>query len=313
MSQRPKALFFGTPDFAVPILHATAHIADIVAVVTQPDQPKGRGHRVAHSAVFSAAEALHIPVMTPEKLDGPTINSLKALSPDVAVLAAYGVILPKELLAIPPKGFVNVHPSLLPQHRGASPVAGAILNNETTTGVTLIVLDEKMDHGPVIAQESIVIEPHEHRPSLERRCADLGATLLKKSLLPYLDGSIVPREQEHHKASYTRMLKRENAAINWTDDAARIERDIRAYDPWPGTVTTWEGTTFKVLDGRAERYRASPRGTVGEVILVDGKPAVVCGVDMLVLTTVQPASGKPMDALAFACGHRSFVGSTFVS
>ncbi len=313
MSTRPKALFFGTPDFAVPILHATARIADIVAVVTQPDQPKGRGHRVAHSAVFTVAESLHIPVMTPEKLDGPTIDSLKALSPDVAVLAAYGLILPKQLLDVPAKGFVNVHPSLLPKHRGASPIAGAILDNETSTGVTLIVLDEKMDHGPILAQEPITIEPHEHRPSLERRCAELGAKLIGSTLLPYLDGLIVPRPQEHHKASYTRLLKRENANINWTDDAARIERDIRAYDPWPGTVTTWERTTLKILDGRAERYRASPRGKVGAVILVDGKPAVVCGVDMLVLTTVQPANGKPMDAAAFANGHRTFVGSTITS
>lgn len=313
MSTRPKALFFGTPDFAVPILQATARIADIVAVVTQPDQPKGRGHRVAHSAVFTAAESLHIPVMTPDKLDGPTIESLKALSPDVAVLAAYGLILPKTLLDVPSKGFVNVHPSLLPMHRGASPIAGAILNNETATGVTLIVLDEEMDHGPIIAQESIAIEPHEHRPSLERRCAELGATLLEKSLLPYLDGTIVPQAQEHHKASYTRRLSRENANINWTDDAARIERDIRAYDPWPGTVTTWEGVTLKIIDGRAERYRASPRGKVGEVIMHDDKPTVVCGVDMLVLTTVQPANGKPMDAAAFARGHRSFIGSVLTT
>lgn len=309
MSAKPKTLFFGTPDFAVPVLQATARIADIVAVVTQPDQPKGRGHRVAHSAVFTAAESLHIPVMTPEKLDGPTIDALKALSPDVAVLAAYGLILPKALLDVPTKGFVNVHPSLLPKHRGASPIAGAILNNETTTGVTLIVLDEEMDHGPIIAQESIAIEPHEHRPSLERRCAELGAALLEKSLLPYLDGTIVPRAQEHHKASYTRRLSRENANINWTDDAARIERDIRAYDPWPGTVTTWEGATLKILDGYAERYRASPRDKVGEIIIHDNTPAVVCGVDMLVLTTVQPANGKPMDATAFARGHRAFVGN----
>ncbi len=309
MIRRPRALFFGTPDFAVPILHATAAIADIVAVVTQPDQPKGRGQKSAHSAVFSAAESLHIPILTPTRFDDATTKALTALAPDIAVLAAYGNIIPQHVLDIPRKGFINIHPSLLPKYRGAAPIAGAILNDDETTGTTLIVLDDEMDHGPIIAQETLAIEPHEHRPSLEKRCAELGAKLISSALVPYLEGSIEPKAQVHHLAIYTRQLARENAHINWTDDAARIERDVRAFDPWPGTVTTWEGATLKIIDGHAERYRTSPRGKIGEVIMHDEQPAVVCGVDMLVLTNVQPANGKPMDAAAFARGHRTFVGN----
>ena len=254
MIRRPRALFFGTPDFAVPILHATAAIADIVAVVTQPDQPKGRGQKSAHSAVFSAAESLHIPILTPTRFDDATTKALTALAPDIAVLAAYGNIIPQHVLDIPRKGFINIHPSLLPKYRGAAPIAGAILNDDETTGTTLIVLDDEMDHGPIIAQETLAIEPHEHRPSLEKRCAELGAKLISSALVPYLEGSIEPKAQVHHHAIYTRQLARENAHINWTDDAARIV-DVEAGGRFHG-----RGVRFRVRAGVLAAALDSARG-----------------------------------------------------
>lgn len=305
----PRAVFFGTSSFAIPILDATASVADVVAVVTQPAQPAGRGGRVTPSAIETAARNHALKVYTPSRLTPDVIATIAALTPDVAVLAAYGKIIPASLLTVPRHGFVNVHPSLLPKYRGAAPVAGALLDNLTETGTTIIKLDDELDHGPVIAQSSLPIEPHEHRPALEQRLAALGATLLSASLPQYLRGAVTPTPQKHHLASYTRPFSREQASIVWSDDAARIERDIRAYDPWPGTVTTWDGALLKILDGVAIRYREPKREQPGTVIRYDGHPCVVCGVDVLRLTTVQPANGKRMDARAFAHGRPAFIGS----
>ncbi len=307
MTKRPRILFFGTPEFAVPSLEAVHGIAEIAAVVTQADAPSGRGQREGASPVRERASALNVPVLTPQRLDEAFWVQIQRLQPDVAVLAAYGKILPPPLLEIPSKGFLNVHPSLLPKHRGASPVAGALLAGDHEAGVTIIVLDEALDHGPIVAQDSLVIEPHEHRPSLERRLARLGATLLTSSLLPYLAGERPPRPQDHAQATFTKILKREQAVIDWRRSADEIERRIRAFDPWPGTTTEWRGTRLKILDARIHHQMAKQRP--GTVMMFNQTPAVVCGHDLLVLTTLQLPGKPPTDALAFSRGYADFVGS----
>ncbi|MBI4426405.1 MAG: methionyl-tRNA formyltransferase [Candidatus Kerfeldbacteria bacterium] len=307
MNRRPRAVFFGTPSFAVPILEALGGVAEIAAVVTQPDQPAGRGQNRQPSPVNRRARELGVPVLVPAKLDHEFIYQFNAGKPDLAVLAAYGKILPLAVLAVPPKGFVNVHPSLLPRHRGPSPVAATLLAGDPVTGVTLIVLDEEMDHGPIIAQQTINIGPHEHRPALERRLANLGANVLRQALLPYCHGWLQPQPQNHALATFCKLLKKTEAPLTWKEPADMLERKIRAFDPWPGTHTSFNGRRLKILDAEARaESAANPPGTV---IIDDETPTVVCGAGQLRLKSLQLAGQKPTAAVAFAHGHRDFVGA----
>ena len=225
-----------------------------------------------------------------------------------AILAAYGKILPIELLSIPAHGFLNIHPSLLPQYRGSSPVVGALLSGDTETGVSLICLDAKMDHGPIIAQEKTQILPTEHRSELELRLAKLGGKLVTQSLLPYLDGTLQPIAQIHADATYTKLLNNTDARLDWTNSATVIDRRVRALDPWPGTKTIFQGQPLKILAGRpaTENIAHSPAGTV---INYKSQPAVVCGEGVYLLEKIQVASGKPTNAVDFCRGHRDFIGS----
>ncbi|MBI4092745.1 MAG: methionyl-tRNA formyltransferase [Candidatus Kerfeldbacteria bacterium] len=307
MIEKTRVIFFGTSAFAVPVLEALSAVADIRLVITRPDAPAGRGKNLQSSPIRARAESLNLNVLTP----GPVNNSdfykvIDNAQPEAAVLAAYGKILPLELLRIPAKGFLNVHPSLLPRHRGPSPISGAILAGDAQTGVTLILLDQEMDHGPVIAQRSITIEPHEHHPSLEQRLAMLAAEMLQSSLLPFLEGRITPQTQNHDQATFTKLLKRQDGLIDWSQEAATIAKQIRAYDPWPGTATQFHNQPLKILDGRAVDGQASePAGTVINHL---GQPAFVCGRGLLTHIMVQPANGKPMTAADFANGQRDFIG-----
>lgn len=309
MSERPRVAFFGTPSFAVPILEALHRTADVELVVTQENKQKGRGLRAQASPVRRWADERRLAVITPRRLSDPEfLAAFRAVRPDVAVLAAYGKIVPESVLSVPPHGFVNIHPSLLPRHRGAAPVAAAILAGDAMTGITLIRLDVELDHGPIIAQEAIPVEPHEHRPSLERRLAVQGAAMLECLLLPYLKSNATLREQDHRRATYTKQLARDDGRVDWRDAAETIERKIRAFDPWPGTFTAFTGTLLKILDGVAVRgaTRTWPAGTV---IDHSGLPAVVCGSGLLQLTSVQTPGGAAMSAAAFVRGRRTFIGA----
>lgn len=308
MSSRPRSIFFGTPEFSVPIAAAADAVTEIVAVVTQPDAPSGRGHDVQASAVKRWAQERGLPVLEPKRLRDPEwLTSIRSLEPEVAVLAAYGKILPPELLAIPPHGFVNIHPSLLPRHRGPSPVAGALMAGDAVTGVTLMILDDQMDHGPIIAAATTDILADEHRPQLEARLANIGAELLKEKLTEFLDGRIPVHAQDHNQATYTNLLKREEGVIDWQQSAELLARRIRALDPWPGTRTTWLGRQCKVLSGVPRE--GSEDTPIGTVVDNNGQPAVVCGKGQLILGDIQIGGGKSMTASAFARGHRDFIGS----
>lgn len=309
MNQRPRIVFFGSPEFAVPSLRAAYSIGDVVLVVTKPDEPVGRGQKRSATPVRHAAESLNVPIATPERTDQTFIKDIQQLNADVAVLVAYSKIIPPSLLAVPRHGFVNVHPSLLPRHRGASPIATSILAGDTTTGVTLMVLDEDVDHGPILSQRSLKIELHEHRPSLEQRLSVLGGSLLSEFLFHYLSGAITPKHQAHADATFTKRLVKESGAIHWEEDAKSIERAIRAFDPWPGTYTTWDGKRMKILDGRA-RPSSGKSLLPGTVYECDGSVAVACGDgSSLTLSAIQYENGKRTEARAFAHGHRSFIGS----
>ncbi|HWQ12687.1 MAG TPA: methionyl-tRNA formyltransferase [Roseiflexaceae bacterium] len=313
-----RVLFLGTPEYAAIPLERLARDGryTLVGVVTQPDRPVGRsGAPQAPPVKRRALElGLEAPVLQPETLRDPAVVAqLAALRPDVGVVAAYGEILRKEVLAIPPLGYVNIHPSLLPLYRGPSPVAGAILAGDVETGVSVIRLTAKMDAGPILAQRRVPLAPDARTGPLTAQLFALGAELLVEVLPPYAAGTLVPAPQDHERATYTALLRKEDGAIDWSAPAAHIERMTRAYDPWPGAQTTWRGQPLKIIAARVVTATAAgaERGEAAPGTLLDGPggPLVVTGAGLLELLTVQPAGKRPMDAHAWRRGVREIAGA----
>jgi methionyl-tRNA formyltransferase len=304
-----KLIFMGTPDFALPVLRALIKRYEVVGVVTQPDQRVGRGRKVEAPPVKVLALAHNLPVLQPPSLRQPNVVAeLKALAPELIVVAAYGQILPAEVLVIPPRGCLNVHASLLPKYRGAAPIAAAILAGEEETGVTIMLMDEGMDTGPILAQATCPISPADTQESLSTRLAQLGADLLMETLPRWLAGKIEPRPQDHSQATYSRVITKEDGLIDWSQSAVEIWRRCRAYYPWPSTYTYWRGKLLKIL--RAEPLpNWSGEGEKGQVVALDDGLAVITGKGALLLGTVQLAGKRAMSIADFARGQRDFVGS----
>jgi len=246
-------------------LHAAGH--EIVLVITQPDRP---GHRmkVTPSPVKLAAEKLGLPVYQPDKVRAPeVVERLRGLQPDLMVVVAYGQIIPPDVLSIPPRGIVNVHASLLPRHRGAAPIAHAILAGDRETGVTIMRMDEQLDHGPILATRATAIGEREDAAALTERLAQMGAELLVETLAR-LD-EISPVEQEHVRATMAARLRREDGELDWDAGAEEIDRRVRALQPWPGVTLPTARGRVKVLSGHVEGDRYVP-----DVVQVPGrKPA----------------------------------------
>jgi len=300
-------IFMGTPQFAVPSLERLWEEYEVAAVVTGPDKVAGRGRKISFSPVKEVALAWGIPVMQPCSLrkEG-VVASLLELEPQVIVVAAYGLILPPEVLAIPPFGCLNIHASLLPKYRGASPVSGALLAGEEEMGITIMLMDEGMDTGPILAQARLPIALEDNQGSLTEKLAYLGADLLLETLPRWLKGEIVPQPQEDDKATYTKILKKEDGLIDWSMSSVEIWRRVRAYNPWPGAYTEFEGRTLKIL-------RAHPiggeRGEPGLVVATKEGAAVVTGEGLLALEEVQLAGKRAMGITEFLRGQRGIVGS----
>lgn len=308
---KPRVVFMGTPDFAVPSLQALAETGNynIVSVVTQPDKPAGRGRELRPSDVKKAAQELDLPVWTPETLKrDDAVERLRAISPDVGVVAAYGEILRPNVLDIPRKGFLNVHASLLPKYRGAAPIPAAILNGDDTAGVTIMLMDEGMDTGPILAQRSIPVRPDETGGSLFERLSELGAELLLETLPRWLENDITPRAQDDDNATVTRMLKKEDGRIDWSAPAVQLERQIRAYTPWPGSFTTWDNKRLKIVEAHVADV-ASNDVAPGTVQMLDAGVAVATGAGWLVLDKIQLAGKNVVTAEEFVNGYQDFVGS----
>jgi methionyl-tRNA formyltransferase len=309
-----RLVFMGTPDFAVPSLQALqtqapAHGWEMVAVVTQPDRPAGRGKQMTLAPVKQQALTHNLPVYQPASLrkDAAAVETLAALMPDLLVVAAYGLILPKRVLEIPTYGCVNVHASLLPAYRGASPITAALLDGLDKTGVSLMLMDEGMDTGPVLAQAAQTIHPDDTTASLSARLAVQGAALLVEMLPRWLAGEIAPIPQDGLPGtpSTCRLIKKEQGQIDWHAPAAQIERMTRAYTPWPSAYTTWRGQPLKIWQA-AVRPGDAP---VGQVILTAEGPAVGTGEGLLLLQSVQPAGKRAMDATSFLNGASAFTDS----
>lgn len=249
-----KIIFLGTPGFALPSLQALIKDAsfEVGAVITEPDKPAGRNRKLTPPPVKILAEKYYIPVWQPDKIRNLKLK-IKNLQPHVAVVVAYGQIIPKEILEIPEHGFINIHPSLLPKYRGPAPIQAAILNNNKQTGVTLMKMDEKMDHGDVVASCKLQgLSCKVNYQNLSEKLARVGADLLIKTLPDYLAGKIKGHPQNHQKATYTKLIKKVDGLINWKEPIKIIERKIRAYNPWPGCFTYLNGKRLKIIKAHLE-------------------------------------------------------------
>ena len=300
----------GTPGFVVPVLDALQAFPEVelAAVYTPPDRRRGRGQAYEASPVKQRGQELGIPVEQPRTFrDADVVAQLESCRPDVIVVAAYGRLLPPEVLAIPPFGCLNLHPSLLPRHRGPAPVAGAILAGDDVTGVSLMLLDEGMDTGPVIAQRERPIDASDDAATLTEVLFADGATLLVETLPGWIDGAIPAVEQDANLATYTNKLERGDGLADWCLSAETLARRQRAYTPWPGLYTRWEGKELKLLDVTP---LPGPSAEPGLVTAAHDAPiAIGTGQGLLAAHTLQLEGRRPAEASDFLRGYPQFIGA----
>ncbi|MCP2619714.1 methionyl-tRNA formyltransferase [Candidatus Aminicenantes bacterium AC-334-K16] len=327
IGKKLRLVFLGSPACALPTLEAllsSPHSVELV--ITQPDKPSGRGRRLQPPPVkkFALEKGLRIYQTRRIRKDETALSLLQELRPDAGVVVAFGQIIPPAILDIPPYGFLNLHFSLLPRYRGASPVAHALLNGEKKTGITIFRLNEKMDEGDIFTWREVEILPEETAGELENRLAEIGAQLLLETLAKI--DKITPQPQDHSQATYAPLLKKEDGLINWELTAVEIANRIRAFTPWPSAYTFFKGERVKLLKARAlspeNIYSAQPEAIgqamsqpvlPGEIIAVDKSGIYVsCGQKtILQLLELQPANKKAMPAFQFSLGRRIKPGERF--
>ena len=304
-----RIVFFGTPSFALPSLETLTRGSDeVVAVVTQPDREKGRGRKVIASPVKELALQKGLPILQPEKAREVSFQeTLKGFGADLFVVAAYGQILPKSILSLPKYGAINVHASLLPKNRGSAPIAWAILNGDKKTGITTMLMDEGMDTGDILLESEIPIQKDETTETLQDRLASLGARVLAETLEQMKKGKIHPTPQDHSKATYAPMLKKEDGRIDWIKGAEEIDRQVRAFHPWPGAYTEWQGQILKIYKGDVRKGKGA--GKAGTVLWV-GTDFIEIGTGegSYVLKEVQLEGKRRMSTRDFLSGHLVSVG-----
>jgi methionyl-tRNA formyltransferase len=305
-----RITFMGTPDFAVPGLQALLDAYNVVGVVTQPDRPAGRGRRLQPPPVKVLAEAAGVPVYQPRSLRSEeAAGPLRAWQPDLIVVAAYGQILRPHVLELPPYGCLNVHASLLPRWRGASPIQHALLAGDSETGVTLMKMDTGMDTGPVYVQESVAVAPADTAATLHDRLALLGGELLSKHLDAIVNGRLPPVPQDDSQATYAPLIRKEDGRLDWHQSAEQLARRVRALTPWPGAFTIWQGKILKIIEARATGPMDLPAGRPGEVIGSTETAVVLTAEGGLQLEVLQLEGKRPVVVAEFLRGRPDFVGS----
>ena len=311
---RFRIIFMGTADLACASLRALCHekSLQVIAVVSQPDKPKGRDMKLQPTPVKELALAEGLPVLQPQRArDEEFIAQLRALQPDLIAVAAYGQILPQSLLDIPRLGCLNVHTSLLPKYRGAAPIQWAILDGEAETGVTIMKMDAGLDTGPMVSTTRTPILPEDNAQTLHDRLAQLGGELLIKTIPDYAAGKIVPTPQPAEGATYARKISKEDGLIDWSQPARVLWNRVRGFTPWPGAYTHLksDGATrlLKIWLAEVEPNRS---GTPGEILLADKNGVVIaCGEQALRVTQLQREGGRRMSAQDFLAGHPLAVGA----
>jgi methionyl-tRNA formyltransferase len=310
MGNTPKILFMGTPQFAVPVLDALAQHFDVVAVVTQPDAPAGRGRSLLASPVKQYALQRGLPILQPASLKPPeVVTALRDYAPDAIVVAAFGQILRRDVLTLPPRSCVNVHASLLPRWRGAAPISAAIAAGDQTTGVTIMLMEAGVDSGPILSQRSEPIRAGDTTASLTERLSTLGAQLLVETLPRWLGGEITPQRQDEALVTKCGQLKKEEGRIDWSRSAAQIERHVRAMIPWPVAWTTWQGKQLQVKQVRLWPQPLSAAQVPGAVFSSAKALGVQCGEGALELLEVQLEGKRSMPATDFMRGQQQIIGA----
>ena len=294
-----RLIFMGTPEFAVPSLKALVESPhQVVAAYTRPPRKSGRGMKESKSLVHRFAEDHGIPVLTPENFkDKKDLETFKALGAEVAVVAAYGLILPEAILTAPSKGCLNIHASLLPKFRGAAPIQRAIEAGETVSGNTIMKIEKGMDAGAIIIQEEFTLKPDETAGSLHDRLSDQAADMIVPALEGYVAGKLVPKPQDEIKATYAPKIKKSESRINWNTPALEIDRKVRAFCPYPGAWFQHQGRRIRILKGHAVKQKGAP----GEVL--DKSLTVACKTRAYRIERVQRAGKKPMTAAEFLRGQ----------
>ena len=306
-----RIIFMGTPEFAVPALeHLVLNQYQVMAVYTQPDRPAGRGRSPVSSPVKRAALSWNVPVVQPDSLKkAEAVAQLADLHPDIIVVAAYGQILPQPILDIPGYGCINIHPSLLPRFRGASPVAAAILAGDDFTGVSIMLLDRGLDTGPVLARAAIAISPQDNTGSLTAKLSLIAARLLQQVLVHWPRRELAPQPQNETEATYCGQIAKEEGEIDWHLPTADIWRRVRAFNPWPGCYTRWQGRQLKIIEAVTLPGMTSK---AGQVVALDRKGAVFgvhTGDGILGVLKVQLEGKQAMSAAEFLRGQREFTGA----
>ncbi|MBN2245343.1 MAG: methionyl-tRNA formyltransferase [Candidatus Aminicenantes bacterium] len=308
-----RIVFFGSPVTAIPSLLSLKEAGhEIKLVVTQPDSYSGRGRRSSLSPVKQVAVELNIPVFQPQKIrkDPEALKIIQEFNPDIIIVVAYGQIIPSSIIYLPPYNSWNLHFSLLPKYRGAAPVQWAILKGETTTGVTIFELNEKMDEGDILASRQVPLLPGEKAYELEARLASLGSKLLIQTL--DIINTIKKIPQDHSEATYAPLLKKEDGRIDWDKTSFDLENQIRAFDPWPSSYTFIKNTRLKILEGENKCGVVQPCKP-GQILSISREGIEVCCKDQSVflIKRLQPENKLPMEAFAFSHGARLEVGDFF--
>lgn len=304
-----KIIFMGTPDFAVPTLRALIAHHTVTAVVTQPDRPAGRGAEIQQSPIKKLALEHAIPVLQPEKIRRKAeVEALRQYEADAYVVAAFGQILPQDILDIPPYGSINVHASLLPRWRGAAPIQAVIRAGDGESGVTIMKMDAGLDTGPMISKGVIPLAPDETGASLHDKLAVLGAELLIDTLPRYFSGELVPQPQPEEGVTFAPRIEKDEGRIDWTGDALSIDRLVRAFTPWPGTFTDWDGKTLKIISGMPlmdtdEATAMQP----GEIARVQEQIGIKTGDGWYLPRLVQLAGKKVTPIEDFVRGYETFM------
>lgn len=307
-----RLVFMGTPAFAVPSLEALLDAGhEIAAVITQPDRPRGRGMRLAPPPVKEKALRYGLPVWQPQRVrEAAFIAALARLQPEGIVVVAFGQILPRDILVLPPAGCINLHASLLPRYRGAAPIHWAIINGEQETGVTTMFMDEGMDTGDIILQAVLPIGPDDNVGLVHDRLAHLGSELLVRTVELVAAGKAPRTPQNHALATYAPLLRPEDEIIDWTRPAGAIKNLVRGMDPWPGARTTLDGKVLKIWRVSLHGNGFS-RGVPGEILAADQVSGILvrAGDGVVAIEELQVAGGKRLDSRAFLRGHRLPVGA----
>ena len=300
-----RVVFFGSPEFSLPALEALHSRFGLAGVVTQPDRPAGRGRQLTPPPVKAFAESSGIPFIQPEKLRAKDVFAqIASWQPDLIIVAAYGQILRQNILDLPRFGCLNIHPSLLPRWRGASPFPFALLAGDSVTGVTIMKMDAGMDTGPILCQEEYSILPEDNAGTLHDSLANKGADLLIRTIPGYISGQIEPKPQDDSAATYSRLITKQDGALDFQNTCKDLANRVRAFTPWPGAYFSWKGAPLKVLQAHS---LAEIDSVPGVRKVIDGLPAVGAQDGWLLIDVLQPAGKRPMPGSDFLRGVKDWV------